>query len=73
MDKKFQVFKINLLELTAVKSPVLSREYLTSALNGLTNSPKILALTKGDPFQFYVLQNDEKAGGKCSLAHFCSV
>ena len=45
---------------------------MESAVNGLTNSAKILALTKRDAFQFYILQNDEKAEQRCSLPDFCS-
>ena len=30
------------------KFPLLRREYLSSAVNGLTNSPKILCITQGD-------------------------
>ena len=42
------------------KVQVLWSEYLELAVNALTNSAKILNLTKRDNFQLYVLQDDEK-------------
>ena len=56
-----------------LKFSVLWREYLVSAVSGLTNSPKISDLTKTDIFQLYVLQNDETVGRKYPISDFCSV
>ena len=41
---------------------MLWREYLASAVSGLTNSPKISDLTKRDSYQLYECENDEKVG-----------
>ena len=38
---------------------LLSREYMSSAFNGLTNRPKISDLTKRDVLQLNLCQNDE--------------
>ena len=42
------------------KLPVLWPECLKSAVNGLTNSPKISDMTKRCVFQPYPCQNDKK-------------
>ena len=52
---------------------MLCQDYFASAVNGLTNSPKISDLTRRDAFQLYILQNDEIVKWECSLADFCSV
>ena len=46
---------------------------MESGVNRLTNSPKILHLTKRDIFQLSLCQNYEKIGYKCSLVDFCSL
>ena len=42
------------------KLPLLRREYLSSAVNGLTNSPKILHITQRDFFNLNYIQRDQK-------------
>ena len=42
-----------------IKLFLLSREYLSSAVNLLTNSPKILYITKRDFFQLSCLHSDQ--------------
>ena len=39
--------------------PLLRRDYLSSAVNGLNNSPKILHITKTDVFQLNCLHRDQ--------------
>ena len=41
------------------KLSVVRREYLLSPVNWLTNSPKILHITKTDFFQLYYNQSDQ--------------
>ena len=42
------------------KLPLLTREYLPSAVHGLTNSPKILHITQRDFFNLNYLQRDQQ-------------
>ena len=62
IDRKILIFKINAFELVAIKSPLLWREYLASAVNGLTTKSKISNVTKRDFFHLYLWENDEKVG-----------
>ena len=39
---------------------LLQREYLSSAVNMVANSPKISDITKGDIFEFYFSESEEK-------------
>ena len=39
--------------------PLLRKEYLSSAVKGLRNSPKILHITQGDFFDRNCLQRDQ--------------
>ena len=39
--------------------PLLRREYLSSAVSGLNNSPKILHITKREFFQLNCLHTDQ--------------
>ena len=60
IHNKFFVLKINAFEQVAVNAGYLQREYLASAVNGLKSSPLISDLTKGDVFNLFLSQNDEK-------------
>ena len=42
------------------KFSLLQREYVSSAVNVLTNSSKILDINKGDIFKLYLPQSDGK-------------
>ena len=46
-------------EFFAVNSPYYKREYLSSAINVLTNSPKNSHITDRDIFQLNLYQNDK--------------
>ena len=59
IHKKVFVFEIIASELVALNS-LLRREYLSSALNVITNSYKALRLTKTDFFRLSYLPNDQK-------------
>ena len=59
IEEKFSVFGIICLWIGRVKLSLLRREYLSSAVNVLTNSYKALHLTKTDFFRLNYLQNDQ--------------
>ena len=42
-----------------IKFPLLRRQYLSSAVNGLTNSPKILYITQRDFLNLNILRIDQ--------------
>ena len=50
--------KYSLLNRDNLRQPILRREYLSSAVNVLTNTYKALHLTKTDFFRLNYLQND---------------
>ena len=58
IDKKAFCFGDNSIWSGCVKLSLLRKEYLSSAVNVLTNSYKILHITKRDIFQLIYLQND---------------
>ena len=59
IEKNYCIFEIIASELVAVKLSLLRREYLSSAVNVLTNSYKALRLTKTDFFRLNYLPNDQ--------------
>ena len=62
IEQKFSVFEVIASELVVsnhVKLSLLRREYLSSAVNVLTNSYKALHLTKSDFFRLNYLPNDQ--------------
>ena len=59
VQKKLFVFEIMASELVSVKLSLLRREYLSSAVNVLTNSYKALRLTKTDFFRLNYVPNDQ--------------
>ena len=62
MQKKIRksfLFGANCVRIGCVKLSLLRREYLSSAVNVLTNSYKPLHLTKTDFFRLNYLPNDQ--------------
>ena len=62
MQKKFRktfLFGDNCVRIALVELSLLRREYLSSAVNVLTNSYKALRLTKTDFFRLSYLPNDQ--------------
>ena len=59
IDEKLFVFIDNGVRIGCVKLSLLRKEYLSSALNVLTNSYKALHLTKTDFFRLNYLPNDQ--------------
>ena len=59
IEKKSFLSEILVSELVAVKLSVLRREYLSPAVNVLTNSVKILHSTKREFFELNYLQIDQ--------------
>ena len=62
MQKKIRkrfLFGVNFVRIGCVKLSLLRREYLSSAVNVLTNSYKALRLTKTDFFRLNYLPNDQ--------------
>ena len=62
MQKKIRksfLFRDNCVRIACVKLSLLRREYLSSAVNVLTNSYKALRLTKTDFFRLNYLRNDQ--------------
>ena len=59
IPKIFLVFEIISSENVAIKLSLLRRQYLLSAVNGLTNSPKILNITQRDFFNRNYLHRDQ--------------
>ena len=59
IQKKPCVFVDNGVRIGCVKLSLLRREYLSSAVNVLTNTYKALHLTKTDFFRLNYLQNDQ--------------
>ena len=57
--KIFSVSEINACENFAINCFYFRKEYLSSAVNGLTNSPKILHIIKREFFQLNFLQRDQ--------------
>ena len=55
------------------KLSLLTRKYLLLAVNGLTNSPKILHITQRDFFNLNFLQRDESTCKRCCLSLLNSV
>ena len=51
---------VNCIWKCCYKLSLLRREYLPSAVNGLTNSPKILHITKRDFFNLNCLHRDQE-------------
>ena len=60
-------------ELSALTFSLLQREYLSSAVNVLKNSPKIFHITKRDFFQLNRLHSHHKLYLRCCLLDFNSV
>ena len=58
IEKKLCRFLDNVVRIGCVKLSLLRREYLSSAVNVLTNTYKALHLTKTDFFRLNYLQND---------------
>ena len=58
IEKKLCVFEIMASDFGCVKLSLLRREYLSSAVNVLTNTYKALHLTKKDFLRLNFLQND---------------
>ena len=58
IQKKLLCFLDNGVRIGCVKLSLLRREYLSSAVNVLTNTYKALHLTKTDFFPLNYLQND---------------
>ena len=58
IEKKFVYFWDNGVRIGCVNLSLLRREYLSSAVNVLTNTYKALNLSKTDFFQVNYLQND---------------
>ena len=58
IEEKLLVVEIISSELVVVKLSLLRGEYLSSAVNVLTNTYKALHLTKTDFFRLNYLQND---------------
>ena len=56
-----------------MKLSLISREYLSSEFNVLTNRPKISDLIKRDLFQLNLSQNDQTIGKRCCRADFTGV
>ena len=59
IDKKVVFFLDNCVRISCVKLSLLRREYLSSAVNVLANSYKLLRLTKTDFFRLNYLPNDQ--------------
>ena len=59
VQKRLFLFEIIASEFGCVKLSLLRGEYLSSAVNVLTNSYKALRLTKTDLFRLNYLQNDQ--------------
>ena len=57
--RKSFLFRDSCVQIGCVKLSLLRREYLSSAVNVLTNSYKALHLTKTDFFQLNYLPNDQ--------------
>ena len=57
--RKSFLFGDNCVHIGCVKLSLLRREYLSSAVNVLTNSYKALRLTKTDFFRLNYLPNDQ--------------
>ena len=57
--RKSFLFGDNCVRIGCVKLSLLRREYLSSAVNVLTNSYKALHLTKTDFFRLNYLPNDQ--------------
>ena len=57
--RKSFLFGDNCVRIGCVKFSLLRREYLSSAVNVLTNSYKALRLTKTDFFRLNYLPNDQ--------------
>ena len=53
--------------------PLLRREYLSSEVNGLTNSPEILHITNRDFFQLNCLHSDQLIWSRWCRSEFNSV
>ena len=58
IEKKLFCFFDNVVRIGCLKLSLLRREYLSSAVNVLTNTYKALHLTKTDFFRLNYLQND---------------
>ena len=59
IEKKSCIFWDNGVRIGCVNLSLLRREYLSSAVNVLTNTYKALHLTKNDSFRLNYLQNDQ--------------
>ena len=59
VQKKLFFFRDNGVRIGSVKLSLLRREYLSSAVNVLTNSYKALRLTKTDFFRLNYVPNDQ--------------
>ena len=57
--RKSFLFRDNCVQIGCVKLSLLRREYLSSAVNVLTNSYKALRLSKTDFFRLNYLPNDQ--------------
>ena len=58
IEKKFFYVLDNWISIGCVKMPLLRREYLSSAINVLTNSPKMFHMTKRDFLKLNFLDSD---------------
>ena len=70
-QKKFFIFEIIAFESRCSKFSVLPREFLSWAVNVLTNSPKAWYNTNRDIFQLKITQNDEKIWKNCFHSAKC--
>ena len=52
------------------KFPLLKRQYLSAAVNGLTKSPKILHIIQADFFQLNCLYRDQQILERCCRSNF---
>ena len=69
----FLNFKLVALWICCGKFWLLRREYLSSTVNMLTNSPKILDISKRVIFQLNFSQSDETIWSRCFRASFSNV
>ena len=63
--EKSSSFRDKSIWICCVKLPLLRREYLSSAVNLLTNGLKIFQVTKRDSFELNYLHSDRKIWQRC--------
>ena len=72
VSKQFFPFVDNCIWIGCGKFCLYQREYLSSAVNVLTNSPQILHITKKDIFRLEFFYSDEKYD-KSAAVHISAV